>query len=170
MVSYVENQRGQENLRRLRDGDFTLWNKEEIENLPISPISKDISFYTARMNSFKCIPSTLEIKKKYKLGVNTNLIRLLTEREILVDITIPDILKFYNINPSPRRDCFPENLKWLRVYVERKNTCRSRGATFSWKEKKENPRAPVFSRHYVVNLVDEKGLPYYLPLGLHVKK
>jgi hypothetical protein len=167
----MDQEKGQDNLRKLQSGDFRLFSEEEIKCSKLYSAYAEIPIYVAKMNSFKAIPSSPEIKKRFGLGLNTNAMRYLEEREILFDITIPDILKFYDIKPSSRASCLPAGFEWLRHYLQATSihACRSRGGAHSWEEKKMNPRGSVYERHFIANLKDKDGLPCYAPLNLHIK-
>jgi len=86
-------------LRKLQNNGFELWTKEEIENSNLPDKSKQICFYIAKRNSLGEIPSKPEIIKSLKLGNDAYArINVLKDKEIVFDLTIPEIVGFYDLS------------------------------------------------------------------------
>lgn len=170
----TEDMEGVIALEKLQRGEHKVWTKEEIENSDLPDISKEISYFIARRNTFKEPPSTKEIRSKFKLHADCNEIYLLKKRRIIFNVTIPDIIKFYGPDYLGlyHSHNLPQHLKWLYPYLNflsRSTGKKGGGGVFSWSEKSEFSRSLRYSRYWIA-LLELDRVPCYHPLGLHIPK
>lgn len=164
-------------LRKLQNNEFKIWTKEEIRNSNIGDTSKEILFYIAKHNSFRAIPSSMEIKKKFNLPTNHIVFRPICYEEMAFSVTIPEIVRHYGTEYLGKHMSHfspPDHLKWLKLYLEEpsKDRGKGKGGALSWDEKirPENVRSTVYPIYWVALLKHENDKPCYEPLGLHIPK
>jgi hypothetical protein len=165
-MAFDKNTKGQKGLTRLQKNDFRLFSEDEILNYNMSPAWKDIVLYVSRKNSFGTMPTMSDIKVNNDLSDPRKALKALEENFMLFDVTVPELINFYEIEPVSRKDCLPNNLSWLWPYMKKMST-KTNGK--SWNDRKQNPRRPNYPIYFVANVKDSQGVPCYAPLGLHVK-
>ena len=167
MTSYSKDTKGQICLERLRSGGFKLFSEEEVLSYNMSPTCKEMVLYVAKMNSFKSVPPRTELRTKFKIGNPDHAFKETEENGMVFDFTMPELLNFYEIDPTRRKDCIPKELSWIRPYISKMST-KSNGK--SWNDRKQTPRQPGYPAYFVANVKDKNGMPCYMPLSLTCKR
>ncbi|OGI12463.1 hypothetical protein A3K64_04435 [Candidatus Micrarchaeota archaeon RBG_16_36_9] len=90
-------------------------------------------------------------------------------------VTVPEIIRFYGIEYlriRKRSYSPPPHLKWFGFYLHEIINEKRKGDSLSIgkKIKPGSVRASRYNGHWIALTEDERGLPCYLPLGLHIPK
>jgi hypothetical protein len=159
----AEETEGAAALRKLQSNELTFWTMRELETaFPSQCEEREIIYYISRQNNLKAVPSTVEIKKRFKLSLDVK--PLYTLRK----------LGYYGLDYlGARTGTFrpPKHLDWSKECLsEMTNGTYGSKLPLYKKIMPENARNSAYDRRWVSTLKDENGLPFCLPLGLHIPK
>jgi|GEM_PF-5317051 len=157
--------------KSLEDGGYRCWALEELEKL-YSENTMKVVRCIKEGNRNRRIPSVNDII--YLTGLDRpnvqNTVYALKRREIIFNVTIPEILIHFNLHKpvienigiDEYKSKRPEHLYWLDPYVENeviRYIPRYRIKRF------RNPRARTVVAHWIA-LIEEDGRPCYGPLKI----
>jgi hypothetical protein len=159
-------------LDKLKSGSLKPWKLQEIDSLMYIDKTKRIPIYVGHQNEDCLIPTKKQIEGAMGGRITKGLAQLLY-LDILLEVTIPELADSFNIerNRGNWKYVLPGNLKWLGKYLKGNymDLQRRSSNTRSLSEKKENFSSPIYERHYISNVLNEQGVPYYGPLHIKVK-
>jgi hypothetical protein len=171
----VEETEGAAALRKLQSNELTFWTMRELETaFPSQCEEREIIYYISRQNNFKAVPSTVEIKKRFKLSLDVKPLYTLRKLGLAFNFTIPEMAGYYGLDYlGARNGTFhsPKHLDWSKECLsEMTNGTHGSKLPLYKKIMPENARNSAYDRRWISTLKDENGLPFCLPLGLHIPK
>jgi hypothetical protein len=163
------------NLNKIIDGKLKPWKMSEVQELNIPDGARKIPIYIGQNNQRCVLPTKKQIGKATggnRVTVDRRLQSLL-DIDVIVKVTIPELANALGAKRirGVWEYCLPDRFKWLGGYLEKNymEFSRSSGGTLSLEGKIESFDSPFYERHYISNVLDRNGIPYYAPLNLHVK-
>jgi len=162
-------------LRKLQEGGFKVWTREEIEKIPhyvFRTRTKKILYYIAQQNSRQRIVSSKEIRTKFDMAESYSPYFLL-KRGMGFNVTIAEIVGFFGFDYlrfSRGQSSLPKHLEWLYPYIDDERIGSPQGSRLSWVKRVKAGRPLTYERYWIALLEGEDGRPCYDALGLHIPK
>ena len=169
-------------LRKLQSSELKFLSREELEiiflkaGLSQKRIAKEegIINYISKCNNLKIVPSNDEIRRAFSLDSSQKAVYMLRNLGLAFNFTMPEMASYYGLEYLGFNYGFfnpPEHLEWSTKYLS-ELISGARGCKISWCKRisPESVRSPNYNRYWTSILKDENGLPYCLPLGLHIPK
>jgi len=169
MQEIIKETEGIIGIRKLQNGEYRLWNEEEVQSSDLLESSKRILYFIGKKNSWRKVPWQKDISRDVGYAShNINLsLRVLKEKEMVFSLTMYEFIKFYGLEYLDYRcGCYhpPEHLSWSKHHLDRLGSRTSR--TMALHERLKSPRK---GRVYWIAMLEIDGMPCYAPLGLHIK-
>jgi hypothetical protein len=150
-------------LRKIENGEIFDYLTEylELEKMDLNDNTKKVLYRIIDLNKEGRFPrrKNLLILTRNNYIYLHNYIKCLKGKNLIVDVTIPELLNVFGIWYSPGHFKLPKQLDYATYYD--RLASKIRGATLSWKNKMRNPRATHFSRYHIA-LVSENHIPVFV--------